>query len=98
MDRTSLVPNPCLDGLTVTFTTYLFTMSKYGNGCTFQAVLTGFANEIDLSGMQVDVALRKFQTYFRYHPLTNLHVMMYRTILHIFSYESFTDGDCNNLF
>lgn len=29
------------------------------------AVLECFAQEIDLSGMQVDVALRKFQTYFR---------------------------------
>ncbi|GAB6029678.1 hypothetical protein CHUAL_005408 [Chamberlinius hualienensis] len=28
-------------------------------------VLECFANEIDLAGMQVDVALRKFQTYFR---------------------------------
>ena len=30
-----------------------------------QAVLTCFANEMDLSGLQVDSALRKFQTYFR---------------------------------
>lgn len=29
------------------------------------AVLDCFAGELDLSGMQVDVALRKFQTYFR---------------------------------
>ncbi|MCL4122179.1 UNVERIFIED_CONTAM: hypothetical protein GTU68_063758 [Idotea baltica] len=29
------------------------------------SVLECFANEIDLSGMQVDVALRKFQTHFR---------------------------------
>lgn len=29
------------------------------------AVLECFAQELDLSGMQVDVALRKFQTYFR---------------------------------
>jgi len=30
-----------------------------------QAVLTSFASEVDLSGSQVDLALRKFQTYFR---------------------------------
>lgn len=30
-----------------------------------QAVLTCFAAEVDLSGTQVDSALRKFQTYFR---------------------------------
>jgi IQ motif/SEC7 domain-containing protein len=30
-----------------------------------QAVTQCFANEMDLSGMQIDVALRKFQTYFR---------------------------------
>jgi IQ motif/SEC7 domain-containing protein len=30
-----------------------------------QAVLTCFAAEVDLSGTQVDTALRKFQTYFR---------------------------------
>ncbi|KAG8240183.1 hypothetical protein J437_LFUL009474 [Ladona fulva] len=29
------------------------------------AVLDAFSQELDLSGMQVDVALRKFQTYFR---------------------------------
>lgn len=29
------------------------------------AVLAHFVNELDLSGMQVDVALRKFQGYFR---------------------------------
>lgn len=29
------------------------------------AVLECFANELDLSGMQVDVALRKFQQHFR---------------------------------
>lgn len=30
-----------------------------------QAVTTCFASEMDLSSMQIDVALRKFQTYFR---------------------------------
>lgn len=30
-----------------------------------QAVLQCFANEIDLSGLQIDTSLRKFQTYFR---------------------------------
>ncbi len=73
-------------------------MSKYINGYKFQAVLTGFANEIDLSGMQVDVALRKFQTYFRYYPLSDLHVMIYGTLQYIFSYESFTDGECDIFF
>lgn len=31
----------------------------------FVFFLRYFAQEVDLSGMQVDVALRKFQTYFR---------------------------------
>lgn len=31
-----------------------------------QLVLKYFSKEIDLSGLQVDVALRKFQTYFRF--------------------------------
>ena len=31
-----------------------------------QAVTQCFANEMDLGNMQIDVALRKFQTYFRY--------------------------------
>ena len=32
-----------------------------------QAVTQCFANEMDLGNMQIDVALRKFQTYFRYY-------------------------------
>ena len=31
-----------------------------------QSVLHAFANEMDLANMPIDVALRKFQTYFRY--------------------------------
>ena len=31
-----------------------------------QAVTQCFAQEMDLSNMQIDVALRKFQTYFRF--------------------------------
>lgn len=30
-----------------------------------QAVLAAFTNEVDLAGQPIDVALRKFQTYFR---------------------------------
>ena len=40
---------------------YLGNISKPFN----MAVLNSFANEIDLSNTQIDVALRKFQTYFR---------------------------------
>ena len=31
-----------------------------------QAVTQSFAQEMDLSSLQIDLALRKFQTYFRY--------------------------------
>lgn len=36
---------------------YKFTLCHFVSRC--------FAAEVDLAGMQVDVALRKFQTYFR---------------------------------